>query len=257
MAYTYQSTSTALQSRFKQFMAATGYCMVLIAMTNCSIAGTLEKPVPEQQAFIQTESNDTIHPWVIAKAKDGGYLVAGEIGVSAGVIKTDSHGKMLWQYSTYAHQTPSYPYKEAMYRGIVSMSDGSIWACGNMPTVPGTQIKGLLTHLDSRGRVLEERLLAPHGAALVYLEDCTWWEGDIATIGRVFKVDKTRPRPDGSLPSSTSYWVILMNPVDGKVRWEKEIPKSPVFGPLDIPEGLTLLHAGSNLVFSMTDNRIS
>lgn len=249
MACTYQSTSTALQSRFKQFMAATGYCMVLIAMTNCSIAGTLEKPVSERQAFIQTEANDTIHPWVIAKAEDGGYLVAGEIGVSAGIIKTDGQGKMLWQYSTYAHQTPSYPYKEAMYRGIVSMPDGSIWACGSMPILPGYEQKGLLTHLDGNGRLIEERLLAPLGTRLVYLLGCAKWESNVVVVGSVTRFPKEKLRPGKLTYPRNSYWVIVLDP-EGKVKWGKEIP-TPDFDPIGGINGTVLLTVGHNLVFCM------
>lgn len=257
MTFTYILMVTVPRSLFKRFITAAYYCMglIIVMTTRSAVAANLEKPVPERQAFIQTETNDTIHPWVMAKTEDGGYLVAGEIGVSAGIIKTDGVGKPLWQYSTYAHQMPAYPYQEAMYRGVVPMPDGSAWACGFIPILKEKQQKGLLTHLDAKGRVIDERVMALPGAPLVRLYTCARWEANLAVVGTVFRVDKTHPRPNGSLPSSTSYWIIVLDP-SGKVKWEKEISTGDPDS-LDVAEGATLLVVGSNLVLSTTNNSSS
>lgn len=229
--------------------------MALI-MTNSVIAGNLEKPVLEHRALIQTETNSAIDPLVIVKTEDGGFLIAGSIGKFGGelggAIRTDTQGKILWRYTTDLREKPAVPSMAPEYRGIVPMPDGSAWLCGNMPYNSSTYPKGLLTHLDVKGRALDEQLLSPIEPGIVYLDGCTRWGDDLAIIGHVLRFDKKKPLP-GELPQqpSTWYWLIVLDKT-GKVKWQKEI-STRGFEPAGI-EGTVVLSAGPNLLFSMTSN---
>lgn len=122
------------------------------------------------------------------------------------------------------------------FRGIASMSDGSVYLCGSTPRA-GRRRSGLLTHLDPQGHVLNEKLMVPHNMTpngLVYLHDCLPFGGGLAIIGSI---------ADGQ---QYLYWLLLLDAA-GQVQRDVQFPT------LDgrmAGLGTTLMVVGSNLVFS-------
>src|SRR5580658_1656334 len=115
----------------------------------------MPSPAIVHEAFITIEGDAPIKPMVVVPTTDGGLFVAGRGGTAAWAAKTDTNGKVIWQYSTFAMNGNFYP----EYRGAVPMPDGSTFLCGYKPSSPDTYAPGLVTHLDAQGRVINEQLI--------------------------------------------------------------------------------------------------
>lgn len=195
-----------------------------------------------REVIISQPRGASLLPNAIARADDGGYIIAGRINAAqaAWAAKTDAQGQVLWQYQTRVRD--KLPIGQgAEFDGVAAMPDGSSYLCGHMPRTPGLFMPGLLTHLDPAGHVLSERLVIPleeSGPGVAYFFDCVRWGDGVAVVGRLLKFPEKGRREN-------LYLVVALGP-SGDTKWEKLIPTTfDAIGDV----GPSLVTAKSKLVF--------
>jgi hypothetical protein len=180
-----------------------------------------------------------------AKDRDDVYIYAGEAayGESAVAVQLSANhadATVLWRYDRdpkLARINRNGVYFgdgfRPVFRGVVSMADGSTFLCGNGSADRGNERPGLLVHLDNAGRVISEqellssivdaspadRLLDPSntGARFNTFDTCLTWGGHIGAIGQVVYFPRTEER-------RTYYWIVAID-FTGKIVWQKLIPQ--------------------------------
>jgi hypothetical protein len=71
------------------------------------------------------------YPNAIARAPDGGYVIAGYADYSAWATKVDEAGKVIWRHEL-AGSTVSPAGGGTEYRGISFLRDGTVLLCGSL-----------------------------------------------------------------------------------------------------------------------------
>lgn len=173
----------------------------------------------------------------VASRPDGGVVVAGVQSVHAFAAATDADGNLLWQYARPAtgNDADGHAYPESGFLGVVQMDDGNSLLCGFRTNVD-RQTSSLITILDAKGRVVEERTDVPEGNPLyaqATLSGCLRWGDGFALVGRT---------SDGRRGVS---WVMKLER-EGKKQWDRVI--IPI-----IPEGQVIPLADDSLIFSAVD----
>ena len=186
-------------------------------------------------------------PNVIVRTKDNGFVIAGGLGrlQEGWATRVDAEGNVKWRYLV-----PS-PDKSAFdvyptYSSAAVMPDDSVFLCGHMTGHKGESWRGLLTHLDRDGKVLNEQFFLPHvsGEAVVSNFDaCTLIVDSLVIVGHTSSVQHMQPTASHPLPYDEEdfYWIVSFSG-DGKVKWEKLIP----FGKNAGTQELTVTHASDN-----------
>lgn len=227
-----------------------------------SVASGLTTPTREREVLIRNEQNDRIDPRAMERAYGGGYILAGSTGEKGWAAKTDANGKVLWNYYTslreqkvsipgHGHNFDGIP----AYHGAVSMPDGSVFLCGQMPRPYSSgKPRGLITHLDSNGHLLKEELIAPEGKSIYSFEGCVRWRDGVAIIGSDMHFLPTANAQSG--PTTESYYWLVFLDSSGKIRWEKVIMSS-CLSCGSFTGSIVLLAHESELIFSATDNKES
>src|ERR1700722_1768688 len=140
------------------------------------------------------------YPNAIARAPDGGYVIAGYADYSAWATKVDESGKVIWRHEL-AGSTVSPGGGGTEYRGITFLRDGTVLLCGSLdvsvPTPASRGLKfsaeylGLLTRLDSRGVMIgKDTLQAPERTKNAdhrgsnYFDQCIATETGVIVVGR-------------------------------------------------------------------------
>ena len=86
---------------------------------------------------------EAAHPNAIARAPDGGYVIAGYADYSAWATKVDESGKVIWRHEL-AGSTVSLGGGGTEYRGITFLRDGTVLLCGSMDvSIPTPASRGL------------------------------------------------------------------------------------------------------------------
>lgn len=223
-------------------------------------ADTVLSPIIIREVFVTTEGNMPIKPLTLMQANDGDVIVAGSAGSKAWATRVDQNGKVLWNYDARLEDKgiddlsteKLYHELRSAYLGIVQMPDDSSYLCGYQTTSPGGYAPGLITHLDSRGRVLFERLIFPQnrpGRGIARIDRCAKWGERIVLQGHL--LDWSQGFNDKSIRNDL-YWVIVLDGA-GNVQWERTFPISPA---LVGPDGFSPLFIlpDSSLVFSGNKN---
>lgn len=222
------------------------FVMTLIMTTNPAFA---EKLVMKREVLLTNEQEVVIEPSNISLTNDGGFIVVGNAGMLAMARKIDPLGKTLWMYTSELHDKATFPHPAA-FRGIAEMTDSSIYLCGNVPSSPGKAPSGLLAHLDSSGRVLDERLIVPQNPierSVTSVSNCIQWGDGLLIVGNIARLN------GGSNPGMKTWHWLLMLDSTGKVKWEKQILSLGMNSLVDI-RGTVLVAKEGNIFFSVTDN---
>lgn len=138
---------------------------------------------------------EVAQPKAIARAPDGGYLIAGHVNYSAWATKVDQDGKVIWRQDL-PGSSVNPCCGGTQYRGITFLSDRSALLCGTMDvTAPATegrprpQILGLTVVVNAQGEIVRKQTLTPPqlipagqtDQGLNYLDQCaTSGDGAIA-----------------------------------------------------------------------------
>jgi hypothetical protein len=143
---------------------------------------------------------EAAHPNTIARAPDGGYVIAGYADYSAWATKVDESGKVIWRHEL-AGSTVNPGDGGTVYRGITFLRDGTVLLCGSLdvsiPTPASRGLKfsaqylGLLTRLNPRGEMIgKDTLQAPQltknadDRGSNYFDQCIATETGVIVVGR-------------------------------------------------------------------------
>jgi hypothetical protein len=194
-----------------------------------SIAGMLLTPLFAVQTFAQhiVVAREVLlepaHPNAIARAPDGGYVIAGHADYSAWATKVDESGKVIWRHEL-AGSTVSPGGGGTEYRGITFLRDGTVLLCGSMdvsiPTPASRGLKysaeylGLLTRLNVRGELIgKDTLQAPQliknadVRGLNYFDQCVATETGVIVVGR-----GDRRTGESAQPMASSFsWLVWLD----------------------------------------------
>jgi hypothetical protein len=165
---------------------------VLIVGLTATSSGCGKAPViPRVQITVERQvafpALDIQH-LTVASRPDGGVVVAGVQSVHAFAAATDADGNLLWQYARPAtgNDADGHAYPESGFLGVVQMDDGNSLLCGFRTNIE-RQTSSLITILDAKGRVVEERTDVPEGNPLyaqATLSGCLRWGDGFALVGR-------------------------------------------------------------------------
>lgn len=221
----------------------------------------------------------------ITKTLDGGFIVAGTSNATkkGWATRIDSGGKVLWNFER-GFLAEDKPYEHVviknrgnaltgapLYRAAAAMPNGSIYLCGYMPRpidIPNQPNQvGMLTHLDSNGKVINEQFI------LNNIHDCIAWQDGIVIVGSTSKPIAIVNGVADFEHRESSYVVIALD-ANGNKKWENSFPMLPKnaqenwsppkslpynygqgqrFQAADTEEGTVLLSVENNLIFSATD----
>ncbi|MDR6412808.1 hypothetical protein [Paraburkholderia terricola] len=197
----------------------------LVAMSGSNYANTLEF---KASAFPSTANGNPLVPEAIERTTSNNLIIAGHSGIQATVIKTDSKGNALWEYSL--ARLDDFPHAGVPeFRGVAVLPDDSIYLCGNMPRPPqSTAARAFVTHLDVTGRKLGEDFVAPATMMdgrfpLGQVTACTRWGDGIVLFGTSSVLNPAKSQ--GTLPTLNEFFWLLYLGQDGKVKWERLIPE--------------------------------
>jgi len=202
------------------------------------------------------------HPNAIARAPDGGYVIAGYADYSAWVTKVDESGKVIWRHEL-AGSTVSPGGGGTEYRGITFLRDGTVLLCGSLdvsvPTPASRGLKfsaeylGLLTRLDSRGVMIgKDTLQAPERTKNAdhrgsnYFDQCIATETGVIVVGRGSRIYGASTRP---MASSFS-WLVWLDSSGKLVSSEVFFPFPPEQMRTPI-RNLVALHQGDFLMIDV------
>lgn len=192
------------------------------------------------------ESGRSVTPSGLVRTKDNGYVVFGSPG--GGVpwaIRVDADGQLQWRHSVPIEGEPRHS-RSSAYDAAITMPDDSTLLCGNSQPTPALLDYGFLTHLDSSGRILTQRLLVPLGDErfrVRRIRQCLLWADGVALVGYTVRFDgEARTRTD-------FFWVLKLDS-SGAIQWEKLVPLSKK------PSGITppVVLANHDLVVVVNQN---
>src|ERR1700722_2546086 len=199
------------------------------------------------------------YPNAIARAPDGGYVIAGYADYSAWATKVDESGKVIWRHEL-AGSTVSPAGGGTEYRGITFLRDGTVLLCGSLdvsvPTPASRGLKfsaqylGLLTRLNARGEMIgKDTLQAPQliknsdDRGLNYFDQCTATATGVIVVGRGARLNGASTPP---MASSFS-WLVWLD-TRGKVVSNKVFFPSPPEQSRVPIRNLVALHQGDFLM---------
>jgi hypothetical protein len=166
---------------------------------------------------------EAAHPSAIARAPDGGYVIAGYADYSAWATKVDESGKVIWRHEL-AGSTVNPGEGGTVYRGITFLRDGTVLLCGSLdvsiPTPASRGLKfsaqylGLLTRLNARGEMIgKDTLQAPQliknadDRGLNYFDQCAATETGVIVVGR-----GNRRNGESTPPMASSFsWLVWLD----------------------------------------------
>jgi len=233
--------------------------LFLLAATMPSTVCAGESPVIDQ-IVLKTDRDEPIKPEAAGSTADGGFVIAGSAGSAAWSAKLDEKGETLWQYRTGFREDFPYPVPQAAeFRGVASMPDGTTFLCGNIPRPRDSGLpSALLTHLDSEGKKIDERLIVPQGGlkatrSLASFDACATWDNGVVVIGKVFVLIKPGDAKD--LPITQNYYWITAFDTTGKMKWERFVPFRFDFLSVFVSRDVSVLGTKSTLLFSVSDTK--
>lgn len=247
---------------YKRQLIVVSYLLsTLIMKMNLVQAENIGKIIHKSEIPLRTEREAAILPLAVAIANNGGLIVAGSISATkqGWATKLGADHQVVWTYyrELYDEDKPAFANQlvRPTYRGIAPMPDGSVFLCGHMPHPPHSNVpSALLTHLDTNGKVLNERLIAPQISNINHdsfqFDACTRWGNGIVIIGHEMHI--RMPNDINGVGYSTTYWLLVLD-ASGRIKWEKQI--STLFNTFfPDPRGIMLLATDKGFIFSATDN---
>jgi hypothetical protein len=151
-------------------------------------------------------------PTAIVRRPDGGLVVAGVRG-AAWAVATNAHGEILWKFEYPPDESAKTAFQSKI-NGAVSLANGRVLFCGQRTTQGSV---GLVTILDSNGRVVEERTELSNSDATMTLSGvthCVHWEDGVGLIGW------------SSNGNHGSPWITRLD-TNGAKLWSTRIPDLP------------------------------
>jgi hypothetical protein len=118
---------------------------------------------------------------VIAMSQ-GGFAIGGSRG-TAWAVGVDRDGRLLWKYDE-PRDDRAKTSDQSDFTGVVSLSNGNLLFCGRTETQAGDL--GLITILDSSGKLVERRRLVPKQDRKFFASEflrCLHWNDGIAVLG--------------------------------------------------------------------------
>jgi hypothetical protein len=164
----------------------------------------------------------------LAPTNDGGIIVAGSFSNwKPWATRVDAEGKVRWRYLPEMKQSQPGA-DDAGYETAATLPDDTTVLSGYMyvrnPTKAGSDVVGLLTHLDRTGKVISHRELYPqgdHGLSSNYLRRSVPWGDGVVVIGDTGRARKVA----GDYVQKNFFWLIALD-AKGEIKWEKLIPNT-------------------------------
>jgi hypothetical protein len=193
-----------------------------------------------------------IDPKAMTAITDDVFVIAGqsewgESAVGFRLSKDASKAELLWRY---IHERPLADPMAGLrfataadtpdFRGVAAMPDGSVFLCGSRPGGGrGKDRPSLLTHLESSGRVIGEKVLIPPKfvdplwdhpvdpnnlgeVVLSEFDECVPWGDNVGIVGRAVHFFPSQENPRNREYRSY-YWIMVVNAA-GEIVWQKIIP---------------------------------
>src|SRR5579872_2800168 len=210
-----------------------------------SMVGVIIMPqrVPAEELTLDreviAEAGLSVVPHTIARARNGEFVVAGSLYrmKEAWATRIDELGNVKWRYVLPGPDQSLFG-SDPEYQSAVMLPDDSVMLCGYMTGLKGESWHGLITHLDSAGRVLRERVFAPPGDSKFgtsrFFSCALRADGLVVVVGSTSKSEIVQPTPEQPLPyiGHYFYWILAIDQ-RGQTKWERliPVPDSRVGGP--------------------------
>jgi hypothetical protein len=97
-------------------------------------------------------------PYAIVRTPDGGFVIAGDVGV-AWAARVDASGVLQWEYRDTRDESLRGPSQSAFDSAVV-LADNSVLLCG-YKKISNAQA-GLVTRIGQNGQLLEQKLMRPN-----------------------------------------------------------------------------------------------
>jgi hypothetical protein len=159
-------------------------CVIAMSLPAIGVCQKLRVSDPEKSIVVDREvllRDVLLVPKSITQMPDGGFVVGGVRGV-ASAIATNARGEILWKYEELRDKQIKSPF-QSQFNDVVPLANGRVLLCGEKTTTGHT---GLVTILDSGGRVIEQRIELPTvDPTLIHsgFHHCLRWEDGIAMTG--------------------------------------------------------------------------
>jgi len=153
-----------------------------------------------------------VSPNIIVAAPDGGYIVAGgdnESNTEAWAVKVNREGRTVWEYLDGPPESwTDHRSGINQFHGAVVLADGSTLLCGEKEI--NRESFGLLTHIGSDGKVIDQQYSSPRGAENYHSSfgKCLRWGDGVVVLGTAFR---------WGVPGAG--WLVKLND-SGKIVWE-------------------------------------
>jgi hypothetical protein len=192
--------------------------MLALAMNSLASSTVSAAESIEVTREVLLESGRFPIPYALAQTKEGGYVIAGSDQHIPWATRTDAQGNVQWR-----HVLPMKKWEpgdgEARYEGAATMADDSTMLCGfkNVGEKSKPEIVGMLTQIDTSGKVIGHRLLYPRGDEhfkLNYMHKCIRWGDIVIVIG-----ESTRWLAPSYRDEHLS-WLLAID-AKGNVKWER------------------------------------
>jgi hypothetical protein len=162
--------------------------MTFLILEACQKVETMNasKSIVVEHALLITEIAGAAK--AIARMPNGGYIVAGVRG-TAWAVATNADGTFLWKFEDIPDTTIKTPF-QSEFNGVVQLSNGNLLLCGSKDTKQGRL--GLITILDSRSQIVEQRVLFPKEDRRFFsssFSHCLRWDGGIVVVGTATNAD--------------------------------------------------------------------
>jgi len=169
------------------------------------------------------ESGLPAQPHAIARTFEGGYIIAGKLGVEAWATRIAANGTVQWRHIVpTGSSAPGFPTQQ--YAGVAMLKDDSSILCGykKIDSGAGQDLVGIITHIDKSGRVISEREVYPNGDksySITYLRGCVTSVNGAQISGDTMRFDKS------GQSSRFDYFIAIGE--DGKIVSEKLLDPTP------------------------------
>ena len=189
-----------------------------------SVDSHLSKPVIVHTTLLANASRTVMQPTAVARASDGGFVVAG-LSDGGWAVKTDPVGHVIWRYERVADESvryfrpsPQAPFTPHMeFRGVAPMPDGSTYLCGSLVHSQRQIGPVIITHIDKNGGFVSEAQLHPADddrPNIYSILNCIAWRDGVVAVASSIGKDESR------------FWVFALDR-QGKLRWEKRFEPLP------------------------------
>lgn len=170
------------------------------------------------------EAGVAVTPHAMIRTPDGGYVIVGALHESqAWATRIDANMHVVWRHEV-AHPSSMPAEGVSVYEAAVALRDNTTLLCGHQDTgaLKTPNIVGLLTRIDARGAVLDQRQLTPmsdDSFKLAYLHDCATDKQGIIAVG-----DAARILGTGPIKSLQNFlWVVDLDGI-GAMNWQRAEP---------------------------------